>query len=201
MKIIGLCGRSGSGKGYVSGVFAKYGGICLDTDKIYHRLLEPIDSEMSECTQALAGRFGSEIVGSDMQLDRKRLSEIVFSDKEKLEELNKIAHSYILREVEKQLSVSKADFAVIDAPVLFESGFDKICDFTVCTVCSDNTSVKRITERDGIEPDKAVLRLKNQLSADTLTDLCDYTVYNDGDSDVFIQVKNILTDMGLYHEL
>lgn len=200
-KIIGLCGRSGSGKGYVSSVFEKYGGLCIDTDAVYHELLEPTDQKFSECTAELCENFGRDIIGDDMKPDRTKLSKIVFADKQKLKLLNEITHRYILSEVNGIISRSSSAFAVIDAPVLFESGFNKFCDFTVCVICSDETSVKRIIERDGISADMALKRLGNQLPSETLGSLCDYSIDNNGRADVHVQVKNILIDMGLYHEL
>lgn len=199
--IIGLCGRSGSGKGYVSDAFTELGGLHLDTDRIYHELLKPKQNEMSECTKALLEAFGSEVIGEDLMPDRKRLSEKVFSDKARLEELNRITHKFILDEVMRILDKTSVRFAVIDAPVLFESGFDKLCDFTVCVVCSEDTCVSRIVRRDGISRERALKRLENQITAERLSELCDYTVVNDGNTDVKAHIENILNDMGVHYEL
>lgn len=200
-RIIGLCGRSGSGKGFVARCFERFGGLHIDTDKIYHKLLEPSNSKMSECTKRLSEAFGTDIIGADLKPDRKKLSETVFASKSKLQLLNGITHRFILEEVKRIMETSDAEFSVIDAPLLFESNFDKLCDSTVCVVCSDEKCIERITERDGIDKERALKRLDNQLSADRLIQLCDYTVVNDGLRDVKTQVKRILVDMELYHEL
>lgn len=196
-KLIGLCGRSGSGKGYVSMIFSRYGGMHLDTDKIYHRLLLPVDNELSPCSKELCRIFGDGIMGEDKIPDRKKLGAIVFSDKGKLSLLNGVTHKYILEEVMRQIGERAPLFAVVDAPVLFESGFDKYCDYTVCVVANDAVSVERIMRRDGVSSEQAVARLNNQISAEELSQRCDFRIVNDGASDVTEQVEKILTETGL----
>ncbi|MBO7302890.1 MAG: dephospho-CoA kinase, partial [Clostridia bacterium] len=96
MKILGLCGGSGSGKGTVARLLLKYGIPTIDTDGVYHN----ITSRKSECLDALVNAFGSEIIGESGALDRKRLSEIVFSSPDaatRRAELNKIAHKHVLQ--------------------------------------------------------------------------------------------------------
>jgi len=199
--MIGLCGRSGSGKGYVCKIFSEYGGLHLDTDNIYHSLLLPAGGEASPCAAELAFAFGEEIFTAEKTVDRKKLSSIVFSDEEALERLNKITHKYIFNETMRLFDSSDAPFAVMDAPVLFESGFDKYCNFTVCVTADDETCIRRITERDGISPERAKMRLENQISKEKLTELCDYEIVNNGTEDVRKQIKDILKERGIISEL
>ena len=133
MKVIGLCGGSGSGKGAVSRIFAEIGIPSIDTDAVYRRMT----LSDSPCMRALAAEFGKEIINSLGGLDRARLASIVFNDPSRLKTLNKIAHSFILDETRRRLAeYSDEGFpaAVVDAPVLFESGFDKECDEIICVL-------------------------------------------------------------------
>ncbi len=200
-KLIGLCGRSGSGKSYVCSVFTDFGGLHLDTDKIYHDLLLPVDGELSPCTKEIAENFGFGVISPEKTPDRRRLGEVVFSDGEKLELLNRITHKYILKKTLDTVNASDAPFGVVDAPVLFESGFDKYCDFTVCVTADDEVCTERIMKRDKIDREKALLRLSNQLSREKLRELCDYEIVNGKGADVTERVRYILTETGLYHEL
>lgn len=192
--LIGICGRSGSGKSFVCSVFASFGGCHIDTDKVYHDLLEPKDGKLSPCAGSLAKEFGDEILNG-LEVDRKALGAIVFADRDRLEKLNAITHAYILEETLRMAEECGAPFALIDAPVLFESGFDKMCDYTVCVVADDETCVKRIMRRDGIGEDEARRRLANQISAEELIAKCDYAIDNSAHTDVEPAVRDVLIDI------
>lgn len=192
---IGLCGRSGSGKGYVSKCFALKGIPAIDTDAVYRSLTD--GSGPFECNAELASAFGQDILREDMSLDRRRLARIVFAEgaEHKLRMLNEIAHKYIFVETLRLAKLHKADGAraiIIDAPVLFESGFDLYCDKTLCITCPDEVSVERICSRDGISRYDAERRLANQISQDELRRKCDEEIVNDGSSNVLSAVDHII---------
>ena len=199
--VIGLCGRSGSGKSYVCKVFSSFGGLHLDTDRIYHDLLLPSDGVLSPCSAALSAAFGEDIIGEDMTPNSKKLGSIVFSDPEKLDLLNKITHKYIFEKTMQIVNETCAPFYVMDAPVLFESGFDKYCDFTVCVTADDEICIERIMKRDGADRERAVKRLSAQISVESLRERCDYEIVNNGTEDIGSRIKNILIETGLYHEI
>lgn len=196
IKIIGLCGHSGSGKGYVCGIFSNYGIPSIDTDKVYSYLIEPVDGYPSPCVSELIKAFGDVILNADNSLNRRALSDIVFgSDGDKLNVLNEITHKYILiktRELIAEYSVSGYKCVIIDAPVLFESGFDKICDYTVAVTAPEEVSIGRIVERDMISTDSAVRRLSHQKSDDELRELCDFEIVNDNLADLKPQIETFI---------
>ena len=194
--LIGVCGMSGSGKSYVSTVFASLGGHHVDTDRIYHALLEPIHGKLSPCAAAIAREFGDEVV-KDATIDRAALGKIVYSDPERLVALNRISHKYIKKATLAEVKNCGASFSLIDAPLLFESGFDKLCRFTVCVCADDETRIKRIVRRDNISEDDARRRLANQTPQSDLISKCDFTVDNSYGRDVTEDVKKILLEMGL----
>ena len=183
MKVIGLCGGSGSGKGCVSSILSRYGFAIFDTDNIYHELLNSSD----RLKDALVCAFGDGIL-SDGRVDRKKLGGVVFTDKsgERLKMLNSITHTVILDEVRQGvLAAEKAGVpcAVVDAPLLFESGFDKECDLTLAVIADREKRISRIISRDGILRRDAVRRIDSQISDERLISLCDYVVFNNGDLD------------------
>ncbi|MBQ8321934.1 MAG: dephospho-CoA kinase [Clostridia bacterium] len=179
MKVIGLCGGSGSGKGTVSSFFSEAGIPVIDTDAIYHELT----SHSSDCLSELVAEFGEEII-KDGALDRGALASIVFSSSDSDERrlrLNRITHRYILDEAEKRLSVlakQGSSIAVVDAPLLFESGFDKRCDVTVAVIADNEKRVERIVMRDGISRERALERISSQIQNADLVSLTDYQIYN-----------------------
>lgn len=196
MKIIGLCGGSGSGKGFVSSVFLqKYNIPAIDTDKVYHELT----SIVGPCLSALAVEFGEGIISHSGSLDRNKLFEIVFSgsdSKEKQERLNKIAHSFIKKrtlEIIEQKKKEGYKAILIDAPLLYESGFDAMCESVILVTAERETRISRITERDNISREKAMRRIDSQLSDLVLLERVDYVIDNSGrQEDTEKQIDDII---------
>lgn len=184
MKIIGLCGGSGSGKGAVSSLFDAYGIPSIDTDAVYH----DITSHPSDCLDALASEFGPSVVNAG-RLDRATLREIVFNapgSAEKLNRLNAITHKYIIDETEKIISAYEKDGfrgVIIDAPLLFESGLDKRCDTVIAVLANREVRIARIMLRDGITLDAARARIDSQLSDAELVNRANIIIRNDGTID------------------
>ena len=181
MKIIGLCGGSGSGKGAVCQIFQENGILTIDTDAVYRDLT----SKPGKLLDALAREFGREIITEDKILNRKALADIVFSSENaslKLKKLNTIAHKHILDETRAILKYYSADghkLGVVDAPVLFESGFDAECDFIVAVVAKKETRLQRIMSRDAITREEAERRIASQMSDKDIISKSDYVIYND----------------------
>jgi len=184
--IIGLCGRSGAGKGLVSSLFAELGIPSIDTDAVYRELTAPCDStsELSECMKELVRSFGEGILAADNSLDRRAMAGIVFADdgKEKLQKLNLITHCHILRRTDELIAIY-ADMGVpgvvVDAPVLFESGYNEKCDVIFAVSAPLDVLKHRIMKRDGITEEMAEKRLASQKSDAELEALVDLVIVND----------------------
>ncbi len=178
MKVVGICGSSGSGKSTVCDFFRKRGVPVLDCDEIYHELV----SHPTKCLLELADVFGENII-SDGALDRKALGKIVFSDKAKLLKLNEISHRHVKNELDERinsLSEEEYEFCLIDAPMLFEAGLEKKCDLVCSVISSEDIQIRRICERDNIKPEEAKSRLKNQISPNELRNRSDLVIENLG---------------------
>jgi len=192
MKIIGLTGGSGAGKSLVCEAFLKFNIKSIDTDKISR---EVVADKSSECLRELAENFSRDILKENGELDRKKLADIAFSSKENHAELNKITHKYILNEckgiiLDTQNSGAKS--VIIDAPMLFESGFDKNCDVIISVIADSDKRIKRITKRDSITKEQAELRIKNQKSDGFFIENSDFVIYNNSSyDDIYIQVSKI----------
>lgn len=187
--IIGLCGGSGSGKGIVGSFFSKNGYLTIDTDRVYREITD----NSSACLDALVCAFGAEILTSDGNLNRKALAEIVFSDKKKLDNLNSITHRFILERVREIINESKNEGYlgfVVDAPLLYESGFDKECNVVVAVVADFNTRIDRIVIRDGISKEAAAKRINSQSSDEFISSRADFIIVNNGDVKALEQSVN-----------
>ncbi len=194
---VGICGSSGSGKGFVCKAFSTHGFKWIDTDKVYRDLAIP----KSQCVAELKEYFGIGILNSDGSLNRKELSKIVFegeNSRQKLEKLNEITHFHIRKETEKIINESKKNGyrgVLIDAPVLFESKFNELCDVTVCVTAPLELKLERIINRDDITMEKALARIGNQISDEDLREKCNYEIDNSENADIEIQIQMILADL------
>lgn len=190
MRIIGLCGRSGSGKGSFASVAKENGFFVIDCDAVYREMV----SRYSECLKEIEANFGNGVIENNA-LNRKKLAPIVFADKEKLALLNSITHKHILAEVGHIIStLDDASYVVIDAPTLFESGANDICDTIVGVIADDATCIGRITSRDGINEEQALSRLSNQLTNDFIIENSDYIIYNETTYDEFLKASQAVVD-------
>jgi len=202
LKVIGLCGGSGSGKGTVAEIFSVFGIPSIDTDKVYHELT----SKKTDCLDALVKEFGSDILTEDGILDRRALSSIVFGDGAaavRRQTLNKITHKFVLdraREILRDFELMGAKAAIVDAPLLFESGFDKECDIIIAVVADMKVRIDRIMLRDGISENAATLRVKTQLPDDYLSSRADYVINNSGSFDEVERSVSEIAEKILYKE-
>lgn len=202
MQVVGLCGRSGSGKGYVCRVFEKMGVPSIDTDAVYKSLLVGQEGAPSPCLSAIVRAFGNGVLDADGNLNRRALAKIVFAPGSgaRLEQLNSITHKYIKEHTQREIALLQeagASAVLIDAPVLFESGFDALCDLTFYVRAPLPLLVQRICARDGITEEEARRRLDVQMSDSALAARCDGVILNDGIADVNEQVAEIIQRFSL----
>ena len=141
--IIGITGGTGCGKTTLLEVISQLGGLVLDCDAIYHRLLQTDETLLS----AIENRFPGTVENGTLQ--RKKLGAIVFADKQALSDLNQITHSAIKNEVVRLLD-QKPKLAAIDAIGLFESGINELCQLTVAVTAPEAVRIRRLIARDGI---------------------------------------------------
>lgn len=171
--ILGITGGTGCGKTTLLNIIRERGGLVLDCDEIYHRLLES-DAQM---LGALKLRFPGAFPGGCFV--RRELGKIVFADPEALADLNAITHAAVTREVVRRLEPSPA-LAAIDAIALFESGLNWLCDLTVAVTAPRQARIMRLVQRDGISEAYAESRINAQHDTHWFSRHCDYVLENDG---------------------
>ena len=194
IKIIGVTGPSGAGKSCLSTLFSEKGLPVIDADKVYHSLLK----KDSECTKALVGEFGAEILNENGEPDTKKLGAIVFSSDEKLKRLNSLVLGFVIKEINGMISRLDADghsAVAVDAPTLIESGFSKECDCVISILASAEKRIERICLRDNISREKALMRVNAQKKDDFYISNSDLVSTNDGStSEFFARAKEALRE-------
>lgn len=192
--VLGLTGATGAGKGFLSKKLVAMGFEVIDTDKIAHQITE----KGSPILQKLQRAFGEDIL-IDGELDRKLLAKRVFRDKKSQKLINSITHPEIIMISKEKIQLSEKNGQhrfIIDAPLLFESGMDKICNATIAVICPDERlRMARVIERDGISEEQAKVRMKSQPKDEFYTEKTDFVVVNDGKKDVDSQIINIFLKM------
>lgn len=180
--IIGLTGQSGSGKTTVSKVFRENGFAIVNCDKVSRK----VNESGSECNKKLAEIF-PDCFDDNFTLDRRKLGDIVFADKNKLDILNKTVYPYIFNEIKlalKNLSYN-FDFIVLDAPTLFEFGIDKMCQVIVSVLADENLRLERIMKRDKISEMSVRNRFKSQKNDEFFKVNSDFIIFNNSDLRTF----------------
>ncbi|MBR1736403.1 MAG: dephospho-CoA kinase [Firmicutes bacterium] len=159
--VIGLTGTTGSGKSTAAAILKNHGAYIIDADKVAHEIMKKGQQAYNEIVET----FGTGILASDGEIERKKLAAIVFSDKEKLEKLNSITHKIIVKKIKDEAEEKKNrnyELIVIDAPLLIQTGLHKCCDSVWAVYADEETRIERIIKRDDIPREKALERIRNQ---------------------------------------
>ena len=121
--IIGLTGQSGAGKSTVSHLFERDGFFIINADKVSREV-----TARPDVLKMLENNFGESIILDDGTLNRRKLAGIVFSDKEKLQLLNSVMFPIVTKEIANKIEETDCRYFLLDAPQLFESGANKLCN-------------------------------------------------------------------------
>ncbi len=194
--IIGLTGSSGSGKSIAAEFFAKKGFFIIDFDRISREICNPGEPCLIELTE----HFGCDIIDDKGELARKKLGDMVFADKEKLALLNTITHKYILQKSALLKEQNRHKNIIMDAPLLFEAGLEKQCDYVVSILADREIQIKRIIARDGISRDTALGRVASQHSREYFEHKSDFCIYNNSTRQEFEnKLEKLLEDINAGH--
>jgi dephospho-CoA kinase len=191
--IIGLLGGIGSGKSAVAFALKECGCIVADADANAKAVLH--DPEVRE---QLIVWWGTKVLRTDGDIDRKAISDIVFHDEEARKQLEQLIHPRVRCMQEAQFAETEASTRglVIDAPLLLEVGLDTLCDALIFVESSRELRLSRVSESRGWTLEELDRREDAQLPLDTKRNKADYVLINEGELDeVRNQVKQILEDI------
>lgn len=184
MKIIGLTGPTGTGKSTVSLVAASMGIEVIDCDKAARN----ITKKGAPVLQKLSLAFGADIIGTNGELDRKLLAERAFLTQTNTEKLNSIVLPVVVEDIKKRLNEFLAlgvKTVLLDAPTLFESGIDSVCDEVIAVLCPENVRRSRIIERDNLTEQQAETRLRASKPDSFYKERTQHIIYSDVGFDEF----------------
>lgn len=177
--IIGLTGGIATGKSTISSFFKEEGIPVIDTDLIAHDLMKQGQKAYGEIIKV----FGSEILNEDGEINRKALGKIVFNNEEKRLMLNRIVHPLVKEVVKEDIKRYQTDghkIIVIDVPLLFESGFDDLCDKTLVVFTHYLIQLERLRKRDHLSKTEAEKRIKAQMRLEEKVLRADFVLDNSG---------------------
>lgn len=180
IKIIGLTGQSGSGKSTVSEYFKKRNITVINADK----LVREIYNANSPCVKTIAATFGDDVLDKNGEIIRPMLAQRAFASKEATEKLNSIVHPFVTYEFLKQVNRALKNgekYVLYDAPQLFESNADLICDVIISVIADKEVRLKRICARDNIDYNSAELRINAQFDEEFFRQNSDFIIDNNSD--------------------
>ncbi len=176
---VGLTGGVGAGKSTVAALLAEQGAVVIDADTIAREVVRAGTPGFA----AVVERFGRDVVGSDGELDRARLAEIVFGDDAARDALNGIVHPLVgRRSAELMAGVPDDAIVVYDVPLLAENRLDHGFDAVVVVEADLATRLRRLDER-GLPEAQARARIAAQASDEQRRAVADEVLRNDGSKD------------------
>jgi dephospho-CoA kinase len=189
---IALTGGIATGKSHVLEQFRRRGMPCLDADSLAHG----VEAAGTEASAAIAARFGADMLTADGAVDRAKLGPIVFADASARRELEAIVHPAVYRAVAAGLRafelVGEDRVAVVDVPLLYETGGEKDFDRVIVTACPPAVQIARLLER-GMTETAARQRLAAQWPTEKKTSRADFVINTDGTfGDTDTQIDDVL---------
>jgi dephospho-CoA kinase len=179
MIIVGLTGSVGTGKSTVANFFKELGAYVIDWDELAREVTRPHLRAWKE----IVDYFGKDCLNRDLTINRQKIAEIVFSDREKVIKLNQIVHPKVFKEDERITNEIKdldPDALIIkEIPLLFEVTRPIFVDKTIVVATSERTQLRR-SEEKGISREDTQKRIKSQLPLKEKIKAADFVINNDG---------------------
>lgn len=179
MKIVGITGNSGAGKTTICKILKeKYSVYVIDADNVAKEL----SKKGTTYLKAIVDYFGKGIIDSKGELKRKELAKIIYEDNKKRKKLNELTFVYVVDEIKKNINgLNSVELVAIDAPLLFESELNQICDIVIGVIAKQHDKIERICSRDNVNSEIAKKRLNIQKNDTYIKEKSDYIIYNNAD--------------------
>jgi dephospho-CoA kinase len=182
----------GSGKSLVAEEFARRGGRVVNGDQLGHEGLR-----QPGIRDQLVARWGEQILTDRGEIDRRQVARIVFADAAERKALEAAVHPYIGRRFNEEVAAAAADpavkFVVLDAAVMLEAGWDKVCDRLVFVDAPRELRVRRLAEQRGWTPEDVAARESAQMPLDEKRRRADFVIDNSGTrAELVRQVEDLL---------
>ncbi len=184
MKIIGLTGGIASGKSTVSNMLKKLGGEIFDADKTAHLLLQPQNPVYKEIVEEFVEKRKLDILNANNAIDRKKLGDIVFKNKDLLNYLESFMHKHIEKAADEFIKKAKDNgdrVVFLDVPLLIEKNWQTKVDKIWLVYVDKDIQIQRLVNRDNTDKIQAQLRLDNQMPLKNKLTYAQTIIDNNGD--------------------
>ena len=194
MKVYGITGGAGTGKSEVIKMLQQnFGGCVIMSDEVARELMQKGNISY----QLIVEYFGRDILMDDGEIDRKKLADHVFNNKEALEKLNSMTHPYVKDKIRKLIAEAEASggcrFVALESAILLECGYEDICDEFWYVYTKPEIRRQRMKETRNYSDEKVDSVMRNQQSDEVFFEQCSFVIKNNTTlSDVYAQVKEKL---------
>ncbi len=190
---VGVTGGIGSGKSFVCSVISAMGYHVYNSDEEAKKIV----NNNPVVVNSIKKLFGEDIYVKG-NLDRKKVAELVFTNRILLEKLNKIVHPEVKRHFDNWLKINSQHRIIFqEAAIIFESGANNYLDKVIGVIAPLETRIRRIKERDGVNKKSILNRIGNQISDNELIQKCDYLIYNNDKELIVPQIQAITEKLTL----
>lgn len=180
-RIIGLTGSISTGKSTVSNYLKEKGYKVIDADEITHELMQKGNANYVKIVE----HFGDSILDENFEIDRKKLSKIVFSDENELKMLNNLTQPNIFNKIKKTIEISDEKIIFLDIALLIEFIKDEKWDIPLDEIwlvyVNRNIQLKRLIKRNNFSKEEANSRINAQMNIDEKIGYADFIIHNDRD--------------------
>ena len=192
MKKVGLTGGMGSGKSVVSHFLEIRGFPVYDSDWRAKQLMQN-DQSLRE---SLVTEFGSSIYIND-RLNRQYLSSLVFDKPDRLNTLTHLVHPAVKTDFLIWADRQHSPMVFLESAILFESAFSLLMDKVMIVTAPLELRISRIIQRDGVNKEDVLQRLKNQWSDEKKVSMADYVIINDDTRSIIEQVAKVIEELSI----
>jgi dephospho-CoA kinase len=190
---VGVTGGIGSGKSLVCKIFKVLQIPVFDADTEARKLMD----HNHDIRKELIALLGKNIYTGQGTLDRKKMADIIFNDREIIQKVNKIIHPAVRKQFVAWWQNQNTDYIIQEAAILFESGAYQLMDFNILITAPEELRIERVMERDGISRKQVIVRMTNQWNDEKKVKLADFIIHNDESDFLTTQIleihKKILT--------
>lgn len=190
MIVAGLTGGIGTGKSSVGEMLAVKGAGVVDADLAARAIVRPGRPAYEDIVKF----FGFGVLDKQLELDRQKLADVVFNETEARKKLEQITHPRIGEWIAARLAEQRSagtDISVVEVPLLFESGWDKMYPINIVVWADQKTALRRLLDK-GLKEGDARARIESQMPIDRKAELADYVVKNAGSfSDLLEEVDKL----------